>query len=317
MAETSTSNDPIVKGVNVITTRSGKNLEDQSIKTTTSNPKVALDSATLNAQVKVPFPQTLRPVGKILENQVELLKHLTQVKINLLLLHVIKQVSAYVKIIKDLCTAKRKHHVKKTAFLTEQLADRSIEKPRGIVQDVLIQIEKFYYPVDFLVLATQSVVNIESKIPIILGRPFFATVNALINCQNGPMKISFGNMTLEVNIFHTGKQLHVDDDCHQTFMIDNLVSEEIQLGKKFWKPHFEALPRERETLKSSAEEIPNVQSNQLPEGLKYVFLADGETFPVIISSNLQPSEELQLLELLRKYRLAIGWTLADTKGISP
>ena len=87
-----------------------------------------------------------------------------------------------------------------------QLADRSIKKPRGIVEDVLLQIDKFYYPVDFLVLDTHSVVNMESKIPLILGRPFLATANALINCRNGLMKLSFGNMTLEVNIIYIGKQ---------------------------------------------------------------------------------------------------------------
>ena len=43
-------------------------------------------------------------------------------KIYLPLLHVIKQVPAYAKVIKDLCTIKRKHHVKKTAFLTEQVS---------------------------------------------------------------------------------------------------------------------------------------------------------------------------------------------------
>ena len=51
----------------------------------------------------------------------EILEHLHQVKINLSLLHIIKQVSAYAKVIKDLCTIKRKHHVKKTAFLTGQV----------------------------------------------------------------------------------------------------------------------------------------------------------------------------------------------------
>ena len=38
--------------------------------------------------------------------------------------------------------------------------------------------------------------------PIILGRPFFATSNAIINCRNGVMQLTFGNMTLELNIFH-------------------------------------------------------------------------------------------------------------------
>ena len=70
-------------------------------------------------------------------------------------------------------------------------------------------------------------VNMELSIPIILGRPFLATTNTLINCRNGLMKISFGNMTLEVNIFHIQKQPRDDDKCHQTFMIDTLVEEEV------------------------------------------------------------------------------------------
>lgn len=80
---------------------------------------------------------------------------------------------------------------------------------------------------DFLVLDTHSVVNMESKIPIILRRPFLSIANALINCRNGLMKISFGNMTLEVNIFHIGKHSRDDDECYQTFLIDTLVQEEV------------------------------------------------------------------------------------------
>ena len=52
----------------------------------------------------------------------KILEHLHQVKINLPLLHVIKQVPAYGKVIKGLCIIKRKHHVKKTAFVTEQVS---------------------------------------------------------------------------------------------------------------------------------------------------------------------------------------------------
>ncbi|KAL5578110.1 hypothetical protein UlMin_019809 [Ulmus minor] len=86
-----------------------------------------------------------------------------------------------------------------------QLADRSVRKSRGIVEDVLVQIDKFYYPVDFLVLDTIAIVNMESKIPLILGRPFLATANAFINCRNGLMTLSFGNMTLEVNVFRVSR----------------------------------------------------------------------------------------------------------------
>ena len=41
-----------------------------------------------------------------------------------------------------------------------------------------------------------------NHVPIILGRPFLATANAIINCRNGVMQLTFGNMTLELNIFH-------------------------------------------------------------------------------------------------------------------
>jgi hypothetical protein len=73
--------------------------------------------------------------------------------------------------------------------------------PRGIVEDVLIKVDKFYFPMDFIVLDTELVQVIGSEIPVILARPFLATANVLINCRSRVMKISFGNMTVELNIF--------------------------------------------------------------------------------------------------------------------
>lgn len=61
-------------------------------------------------------------MGKNLEGNTEILEHLQQVKINLPLLHVIKKIPTYAKVIKDLCIMKRKYHVKKTTFLTEQVS---------------------------------------------------------------------------------------------------------------------------------------------------------------------------------------------------
>jgi hypothetical protein len=51
--------------------------------------------------------------------------------------------------------------------------------------------------------------------------------------------------------------------------------------------------------------------------LKYAFLESGDTFPVVISSVLNMDQEGKLVELLRKHKTAIGWTIADVKGISP
>ena len=74
--------------------------------------------------------------------------------------------------------------------------------PKGIVEDVLVKVDKFYYLVDFVVLDTEPIENGPNHVPIILGRPFLATANAIINCRNGVMQLTFGNMTLELNIFH-------------------------------------------------------------------------------------------------------------------
>ena len=67
--------------------------------------------------------------------------------------------------------------------ITLQLAYRSVKIPRGIVKDVLVQVDKFYFHVDFVVLDTQPVVNQGTQLPVILGRPFLATSNSIIHCR--------------------------------------------------------------------------------------------------------------------------------------
>ena len=74
--------------------------------------------------------------------------------------------------------------------MTLQLADRSVKIPKGIVEDVLIKVDAFYSPVDFVVLDTELALKASTQIYVILDRPFLATSNALINCRSGVMKIS-------------------------------------------------------------------------------------------------------------------------------
>ena len=90
----------------------------------------------------------------------------------------------------------------KPTNITLSLADRSVNIHMGIVEDVLVKVDKFYYSVDFVVLDTEPIANGPNHVPIILGRPFLATANAIINCRNGVMQLTFGNMTLELNIFN-------------------------------------------------------------------------------------------------------------------
>ena len=101
----------------------------------------------------------------------------------------------------------------KPTNITLSLADRSMKIPKGIVEDVLVKVDKFYYPMDSVVLDTEPIASGPNHVPIILGRPFLATANAIINCRNGVMQLTFGNMTLELNIFYlSNKHKLVEDD---------------------------------------------------------------------------------------------------------
>ena len=61
--------------------------------------------------------------------------------------------------------------------VTLQLADQSLTHPRGIIEDVLVKVEKFIFPTDFIILDMQE----DKEVPIILKRPFLATRRAMID----------------------------------------------------------------------------------------------------------------------------------------
>ena len=77
-------------------------------------------------------------------------------------------------------------------------------------------------------LDTEPVVVGANHVPIILGRPFLATLNAIIKCRNGVMQLTFGNMTLELNIFHLGKRhMHSEeDDFEEVCIIDTIMEKQ-------------------------------------------------------------------------------------------
>jgi hypothetical protein len=62
---------------------------------------------------------------------------------------------------------------------------------------------------------------------------------------------------------------------------------------------------------------PKKKLKPLPDSLKYKFLGQAESLPVIIASDLIDAQEEELLRVLREYREAIGWTIEDVKGINP
>ena len=70
-------------------------------------------------------------------------------------------------------------------IVTLQLADRSLKHPRGVIEDVLVKVDKFIFLTDFIVLDMEE----DKEIPIILGIPFLATGKAMIDMQKGELKL--------------------------------------------------------------------------------------------------------------------------------
>ena len=127
-----------------------------------------------------PYPHRLRAPKKV-NNHSEIYELFKQVKVNIPLLDAIKKIPSYVNFLKDLCTVKRKLGVNKDAFMTEQSTSliRNNFPPKYkdpgsptisiLVKDVLVQVDEFYFPMDFIVLDTQPVVNQGTQFPVILG----------------------------------------------------------------------------------------------------------------------------------------------------
>lgn len=79
-----------------------------------------------------------------------------------------------------------------------QLVDRSVIKPYGVLEDVCVSLDSWEYPVDFMVLTPKN--NLGGH-PLILGRPWLATIDAFIGCRSGDMFISDGNYTKKFTLY--------------------------------------------------------------------------------------------------------------------
>ncbi|PIN17394.1 DNA-directed DNA polymerase [Handroanthus impetiginosus] len=80
---------------------------------------------------------------------------------------------------------------------------------------------------------------------------------------------------------------------------------------------FLELPPSHKKLLPSVLQPPQLELKPLPDHLKYAFLDHKGTLPVIISSKLSTVEEEKLIRVLKNFKEAIGWTIADIKGLSP
>ena len=235
-----------------------------------------------------------------------------------------------------------------------QLADRSNAYPKGIVEDVLVMVDKLIFPADFYVLDME---HDSHATPILLGRPFLKTASTKIDVSNGSLTMESDGQVVNFNIYDAMKYCRDDHHCfaidtHEPLVQDvfdfygsdelqvaldnSLVYDDLEISISddlkevvaslnaheafpIMPTYSKAIPLTlpREKLLPSIVQAPVVELKPLPDHLKYAFLGEGDTLPVIISNKLNPSQEVRLLDVLKENKLAIGWTIADIRGISP
>ncbi|KAK1651841.1 hypothetical protein QYE76_069646 [Lolium multiflorum] len=219
-----------------------------------------------------------------------------------------------------------------------QLANRETISPIGIVRDVEVLCGKIKYPADFLVLGSAA----SDYCPIIFGRPFLNTCGAIIDCKKEKILTKFAGESYEFNFSKFTKtpykadlpsddfkmeqcasivlvpnnplQQHLENSESEVFRKERDELEEIFLRQPILKHD---LPVEDLGTTPPPKEDPVFDLKPLPDNLKYAHIDDKKIYLVIISSKLSEIEEERLLEILKKHRGAIGYTLDDLKGISP
>ncbi|XP_060194973.1 uncharacterized protein LOC132624170 [Lycium barbarum] len=207
----------------------------------------------------------------------------------------------------------------KNISVSLQFADQSTKKTKGIIENILVRVDKFVFPVDFIILEMQQCPNE----PIILGRPFLATGRTIIDVHQGQLILRVDE---ERVIFDRQKMLRfsgeetsslcfsidVISDLADEFKDDKLIldSMEICLSKSSTsqdddpsiRSKAEILEKHYKDEEIQSEEVqPKIELKILPSHLKYVYL-EHKLFPLISSSSLYAEQEDSLIEVLRAHR---------------
>ncbi|XP_062101024.1 uncharacterized protein LOC133806946 [Humulus lupulus] len=207
-------------------------------------------------------------------------------------------------------------HLKKQRLII-QLVDRSNAYPRGIIEDVLVQVNELVFLAYFYVFDMEDE-SIPCSTPILLGRPFMKTARTKIDVHDSTLTMEFDGETIRFKAMrYPSEHLVLTDEDFSDEIMDVLIALNIGLDKSFKKVSFMDLPVSNEKLQPSIFQAPTLELKPLSNHLRYVYLGKNETLSVIIARNLYQVQEEKLIRVLQDYKTTIGWCIADIKGISP
>ncbi|XP_062100739.1 uncharacterized protein LOC133806660 [Humulus lupulus] len=257
--------------------------------------------------------------------------------INIPFAEALEQMPSYVKFMKEILSKKRKMKDYETVApneeylglgearpttVTLQLVHQSVKHPHGIIKDVLVKVDKFIFPTNFIDLDMEE----DANVPIILGRPFLATGQALIDVQKGELKLQVQGDEVVFNVFKAMMYLRASDSCYNVDVIDNGVSkirvssdaleavlidgeeedDDVEMREyvnwinsyQLYRKKFEELAEGPERPLTSIQQPPQLELKALPDHLCYAYLGENETLPVIVSADLSKTELEKLLRMV-------------------
>ncbi|CAL2277587.1 unnamed protein product [Prunus armeniaca] len=179
-----------------------------------------------------------------------------------------------------------------------------------------------------------------------------ATTKTIIDVQNGLLTMTVLGETVQFKVFESLSHHSSSLDCCSIDVLDSLVFSKFLLAQSndplqyvlsqfqgdfdeevlmemvaalealkpypsTFSPLIEPLRPFATHLTPSVVKPPKLELKPLPSHLKYAYLAEFETLPIIIASDLTPLEEEKLIRVLKEFKSAIGWSIAYIKGISP
>ncbi|XP_012472341.1 uncharacterized protein LOC105789517 [Gossypium raimondii] len=158
--------------------------------------------------------------------------------------------------------------------VTLQLADRLLAYPKGKIEDILVRVDKFIFPAEFIILEFEA----DKEVSIILGRTFLATGRTLIDVKKGELTMRVQDDKLMFNILKAMKFPDPMEDCSVMEELEALVC-----------------------LERNSKEDP------LENTLGSIPFEDEKSD----EADLTDHQEEQLITVLKKFKKAIGWTIAD------
>jgi hypothetical protein len=167
-------------------------------------------------------------------------------------------------------------------------------------------------------------------------------VDAVLNAGKGKVTMNLNGKKYTYNFLHVSKNSspfppedeveEVDSLCFVETLRDPLQratknqvndqqDEELEEATKGLEPQDQSVKEEKfeniGEIKPEKPQLPEVDLKPLPKGLKYEFSGPDKTYPIIMSDELSPEKNEKLLNLLKKHRKVIGYSINDLKSLSP